>query len=303
LYVGIEVHFLRRSVLFTLCFVVACASAVRGAPTKSTNPFRIGRTLVIPHGGGDGLYPENTLYAYDRTMALGADVVDIDVFMTADNVLIAMHDGTLERTTNGTGRVSETKYRAIAKLDAGWNFSTNATNGTKGKYPFRNKNIRVPTIEAVLNRFPTALTTLDLKDQRVRIVEPVCRLLRKLNRSSNVYVGVDTNEQVLEFRKLCPEIRTSGTDEERTRMRAARNANDTSFVTNQLVSQPPFISQDGTKRITADFLAFSHSKDIAVLTWVIDDPSDIAELVNLGVDGIYTRRPDVMLKVMKDLKR
>jgi glycerophosphoryl diester phosphodiesterase len=285
----------------------AGAAVVRKATTNSTtkglnnsvarvNPFRIGRTLVIPHSGGDGLFPENTLYAYEKSQALGGDVIDLDVFMAAGNVLIAMHDGTLDRTTNGTGRVSQTTYEAIAKLDAGWNFKKN------GKFPFRNKGLRVPTIESVLKHFPNTPATLDLKDQRVQVVAPVCSLLRKLKRTSDVYVGVDTVEQVLAFRSQCPEVSTSGTDAERRAMRAARDTNDLSFTTRQLVGQPRYISDDGTKRITAEYLAFSHAKGIAVLTWVVDDPKHMAELINLGVDGIYTRRPDVLVRVLKDLK-
>lgn len=261
------------------------------------NPFRVGRTLVIPHGGGDGLFPENTMYAYEKSQVLGGDVIDLDVFMAAGNVLIAMHDDTLERTTNGTGRVSQTAYPAIAKLDAGWNFKKN------GKFPFRNQGLRVPTIESVLKHFPHTPATLDLKDLRVEVVGPICSLLRKLKRTSDVYVGVDTVEQVMAFRSKCPEVSTSGTDAERRAMRAARDTNDLTFTTKQLVGQPRYVGDDGTKRITTEYLAFSHAKGIAVLTWVVDDPKDMAELIKLGVDGIYTRRPDLLVRVLKDLKR
>ena len=84
-------------------------------------------------------------------------------------------------------------------------------------------------------------------------------------------------------------------------MRGARDGNDTSFVTNQLVSQPSFIGSDGTARITPGYLAFSHSIDIAVLTWVVDDPSDMRHLIEMGIDGIYTRRPDVMVGVLESM--
>jgi glycerophosphoryl diester phosphodiesterase len=275
----------------------AAGNQTVNAVVPRVNPFRVGRTLVIPHGGGDGLFPENTLYAYEKSQALGGDVIDIDVFMAANQVLIAMHDDTLDRTTNGTGRVSQTTYDVISKLDAGWHFKKN------GKFPYRGKGITVPTIEAVLKRFPKTPATLDLKDLRVGVVVPVCTLLRKLKRTADVYVGVDTAEQVMAFRAACPEVSTSGTDAERRAMRAARDANDATFVTKQLVGQPRYRSGDGSKRITAEYLSFSHAKGIAVLTWVVDDPKDMVELVKLGVDGIYTRRPDVLVKVLKDLKR
>ncbi len=237
-------------------------------------------------------YPENTMVAWRNSMAAGGDVVDIDVFMTADGVLIAFHDGTLERTTNGKGSVDRQKYADIAKLDAGYRFQR------KGKFPYRGKNVRVPTVESVLRAFPKRLATLDLKDQRTEVVVPACQLLRKLDRT-DVYVGVDTTEQVESFRKNCPEVHTSGTDEERRMARAARDSGDKSFVSKQLVSQPSYIGQDGNKRITAEFLAFAHEHNTAVLTWVVDDPVDMEELIDLGIDGIYTRRPDLMIKILR----
>jgi len=263
---------------------------------SATNPFRIGRPLVIPHGGGDGLFPEDTLYAYDHSMAMGGDVVDADVSLSSDGIPIAFHDDTLERTTNGTGNVADKTYAELATLDAGFNFS-----GTGVGHPFRGKGITIPTIEAILTRFPHRLVTLDLKDLRTASVAPLCTLLRSLNRASDVYIGVDTAEQVDLFRQLCPEVRTSGTDAERQAMRTARASSDTSFITHQLVSQPSYIGADGTKRITAEFLAFSHRYDIAVLTWVVDDPNDMRTLIEMGIDGIYTRRPDVMAKLLKSM--
>jgi glycerophosphoryl diester phosphodiesterase len=265
------------------------------AAASTSNPFRIGRPLVIPHGGGDALFPENTIYAYEHSMAIGGDVVDADVQLTADGIPIAFHDTTLERTTNGTGNVSDKTYAELAGLDAGWGFVRDE------EHPFRDKGITIPTIASVLEQFPDTLTTLDLKDLRTAAVEPLCTLLRKLNRTRDVYIGVDTNEQVMLFRQLCPEVRTSGTDTERRAMRAAREANDASFVTHQLVSQPGAVADDGTRRITAEYLAYAHSKNIAVLPWVVDDPADLTDLITIGVDGIYTRRPDVMVKLLEDM--
>ncbi len=228
-------------------------------------------------------------------MAMGGDVVDADVQLTADGIPIAFHDKTLERTTNGTGNVGTKTYAELAGFDAGWNFTRD------GSTPFRGQGLTIPTIESILERFPETLVTLDLKDQRTTAVGPLCALLQKLNRTYDVYIGVDTAEQVLLFRQLCPEVRTSGTDAERQAMRAARAADDASFVTHQLVSQPGYIANDGTKRITTEFLAYSHSKDIAVLTWIVDDPDDMTDLITKGIDGIYTRRPDLMIELLQEM--
>jgi glycerophosphoryl diester phosphodiesterase len=280
-------------VAFATCLTLVPTSSPAEAIESPTNRFLTGRTLVIPHGGGDGLFPENTLLAYERSVALGGEVIDLDAQLTGDGELIAFHDPSLDRTTNGTGLVRDRTYAQIQQLDAGYRFTR------KGKFPFRGKGITVPKLSAVLNRFPKMLATLDLKDQRISVVQPVCELVISLRRIDSIYVGVDTDEQVQEFRRLCPQLHTSGTSAERQEMRAARESGDTSFTTRQLVSQPRYQADDGTKRVTAQTLAFSHALNVAVLTWVIDDPKVMRTLVELGVDGIYTRRPDLLVGVIR----
>lgn len=284
--------------LLAASMIAACStSAPRVTATtvvvQPGNPFRTGRTLVIPHGGGDGLFPENTLYAYERSMALGADVVDIDVSLSADDIPVAFHDATLKRTTNASGPVDDRTAAELATLDAGWGFERD------GGHPFRSKGIGVPTVEQILRRFPTTPVTLDMKDESVDAVGPVCALLRSLDRTHDVYVGTDGGTQVAAFRATCPEVATSGTDDERRAARAARDAGDATFVTRQKVSQPSYRNGDGTLRVTKESLAFSHSKGIAVLTWLVDDPNDMAALIELGVDGIYTSRPDILVKLLR----
>lgn len=264
------------------------------AATASINPFRIGRTLVIPHGGGDGQFPEDTIYAYDHSLAQGGDVVDVDVRLAGDSVPMAIHDATVDRTTDGAGSVADLTSAELGRLDAGWGFQLD------GAHPFRGVGIHVPTLEAVLRRFADRLTTIDLKDERVKAVDPLCALLRRLGRTIDVYIGVETDEQVARFRSSCPEVHTSGTSAERRASRAARESNDLTFVSRQLVGQPTFIGDDGKPRVTETTLAFAHRNDTAVLTYVVDDPKDMATLIDLGVDGIYTRHPDVLAKLVRE---
>ena len=287
-----------------LTTLAACSSdGVAPAATRATipvsadgtlaNPFRVGRPLVIPHAGGDALFPENTLYAFEQSQALGGDVIDIDVWVSADGVPVAMHDSTVDRTTDGTGAVGDLTAQQLSKLDAAYDFTSD------GGHPYRGTGIGVPTVEQILRRFPDRLATLDMKDQRTGSAEPVCALLQSLKRSSRTYVGVDTNDQVVAFRQNCPEIYTSGTSEERQASRTARETNDLTFRSNQLVSQPGFIGSDGARRVTATTLEFSHRNGTAVLTWIVDEPAMMSELIDMGIDGIYTRRPDLLLTVLR----
>jgi len=263
-----------------------------GAPV---NLFRTGRTLVIPHGGGDGLYPENTLFAYEQSQELGGDVIDIDVRVAADGVLVAFHDSTLDRTTNGTGSVDALTSVELGQLDAGFHFEVD------GAFPFRGQGIGVPTVEEIMRAFPDTLTTIDLKNAGATPVQPVCDLLQELGRTDDVYVGVETNAQPELFRAACPEIFTSGTSAERQQRRAAQAAGRSSSPVAQLVSQPGYRGSDGQPRIDAEYIEFAQASNSAVFTWVIDDRETLTELIEMGIDGIYTRRPDIMLDVLDEL--
>jgi glycerophosphoryl diester phosphodiesterase len=262
-----------------------------GATTSATNPFRTGRTLVIPHGGGDGIYPENTMYAYERTMASGADVVDIDLRLTSDGVLVAIHDPTVTRTTGAQGVVAEMTYAQLRTLDAGWAFA----KGTK--HPFRGKGITIPTVESIVARFPSALLSFDLKDESIAMNAPVCALLKKYGRRSDVFVGSNNDRQILEFRRTCAGVRTSATMVDVYASRDARSKPDAVWVPEATVDQPPY-RIDGRTLVDAASLSWAHSHGVAILTWVVNDPKDMKRLVKIGVDGIYTSYPDRLLKVL-----
>ena len=219
----------RRATVF---IAVACATAICAAqqPTLAArsspdpkNPWRVGRTLVIPHGGGDGLYPEDTMYAYEHTMAMGADVVDVDVQLSADNIPVVIHDGSVTRTTGGRGDVHAMTVAGLQQLDAGYSFTLN------GLHPFRGKGLQIPTLEQVLERFPNVLLSIDLKDERNDIIDPMCTLLRRYHRTRDAFVGSNADNVILTFRKRCPEVRTSAVMPDVYAARNAQASNDASF--------------------------------------------------------------------------
>lgn len=271
-------------------------SAVSAAPAilDGSNPFRTGRTLVIPHGGGDGLFPENTLLAFERTMAMGADVVDADLRISGDGVVIAFHDSTVARITGATGNVNEMSFAELEQLDAGWGF---ATADAPDDHPFRDIGVTIPTLESILDRFPTTLLSLDLKDESLSMVEPVCELLRSHSRLNDVFVGSNSDPQILKFRSACPDVRTSAIMGDVYASRAARANGDTAFVPAVTVDQPPF-RIDGHELVDAESLAWAHDHGVAILTWVVNDEDDMRLLIALRVDGIYTSYPDRLLRLL-----
>ena len=265
-------------------------------PNDGSNPFRTGRTLVIPHGGGDGLFPEDTLLAFERTIAMGADVVDVDLRISQDGVVVAFHDITVDRVTGASGAISAMTFEQLSKLDAGWSF-TLPDGDSADAHPFRGKGVTIPTFESILQKFPTTLLSVDLKDESVDMVQPVCELLRQHQRSNDVFVGSNSDNQILEFRRKCPDVRTSAIMGDVYAARDARAGNDPNFVPAVTVDQPPF-RIDGRQLVDEASLEWAHQHGIAILTWVVNDVDDMKLLVDLGVDGIYTSYPDRLLKIL-----
>ena len=270
----------------------AGAAKPPASAAPSANPFRIGRTLVIPHGGGDGQYPEDTMLAYEKTMAAGADVVDVDLQLSKDGVVVVIHDGTTKRTTGTVGTISEMTVAELQKLDAGWSF------GSATSHPFRGKNVRIPTFAEVLKKFPKALLSIDLKNESMAMITPLCNLLRAYGRRSDAFVGSNSDAQILAFRRECPDVRTSATMVDVRASQAARLTDSKTFVPDVVVDQPPYRIGDRVL-VDKESLGFAHAHGIAILTWVVNDPADMKRLLDLGVDGIYTSYPDRLLALTR----
>lgn len=108
---------------------------------------------VIGHRGASAEAPENTLPSFLRAIAQGADAIELDVHVTADDVPVVMHDPTVTRTTSGEGAITGMSWRRIRELDAGARFTTDGG----ATYPYREQGIRVPSVEDVLDAIPADL--------------------------------------------------------------------------------------------------------------------------------------------------
>jgi glycerophosphoryl diester phosphodiesterase len=280
--------------LMVVMTVSACSG--RGPTATACPPSRFADTkpLVIAHAGGEGLGPANTLAAMRLSMAAGADVNDADVHITSDGVLVAIHDDTVDATTDGHGTVGDMTFAELEKLDAGWQFP-----GPNNDYPFRGKGVKIPTIEEVMTAFPNTLTSLEFKVHG-DAPKAMCTLLRRLKKTKNVYMSSKTDDMIEEFNTLCPEVVSTVTDAMVPTMQAARK-NGTPFCSTVPIGQPPFTTGDRT-RMTAATVAWSHNHGLATYTWTVDDPADIEYLTSIGVDAIYTRRPDIARKIVDQLK-
>jgi glycerophosphoryl diester phosphodiesterase len=253
-----------------------------------------GRPLVIAHRGGAGLWPENTLHAFEHAAALGVDVIETDVRATADGELVVIHDETLERTTDGAGRVRQLTLAELKRLDAGYRWSPDGGRS----FPLRGRGLTVPTLREVFAALPEMRFNIEPKQAEPPINAPLCRLIREHGMASRVMVAAFRSNVLKQFRRECPEVATSaGTAEVAGFLALQRSALAGSYGPQMQALQVP--EWAGALRVlTGDFVADAHARNLRVHAWTVNDEDDMRRLIALGVDGVMTDYPDRLLKVL-----
>ncbi len=254
---------------------------------------------VFAHRGGAGLWPENTLFAFQKAWDLGVDVLEMDVHITRDGQVVVIHDSTVDRTTNGTGAVRDLTLAEIQALDAGYRFTPD-----DGKtYPYRGKGIRIPTLEEVFDAFPDARFNIEVKPNDPAAAVIVAKVIKAKGVQDRVIVGSFHHEVVQALRRELPHVATFASRQEIMSFwifqtlrlpRAWRPVPDTLQV-------PVTYRLSGRKVtvLTPRFVRSAHSLGVRVDVWTINDPDEMARLLDMGVDGIMTDYPDKLLELMK----
>jgi glycerophosphoryl diester phosphodiesterase len=313
------------TVLSLLTLAVAAPAA--GA---ATNPWLEKRPLNIAHQGGEDEFPSNTMYAFERSLKAGADMLELDVGVTKDGQVVVMHDTTLDRTTNGTGTIASHTLKQIEKLDGAYWFHAAddayrhdrkaksytwrgvATGKKRAPKGFAAADFRVPTLRAVLAAFPKTPINIEIKGrtkaEAVAEYEQNAEVLAKLLKASprrDVIVVSFKQEAVNRFHQLAPKIPLApGIGGTADWLLGGKSPGD-NVVAFQL---PITYDLNGTvlNITTADNVTHAHKDGYAWHTWLSDDgesPATWTKLIDWCVDGVMTARPVAFEKVLKAHKR
>ncbi|MGJ8670002.1 MAG: glycerophosphodiester phosphodiesterase family protein, partial [Oceanococcus sp.] len=200
-----------------------CSQPVAG------NPWLERRPINFSHRGGAVEFPENTLYSYKRSVEVGADVLEMDVYETADGELVVLHDVSIDRTTNGTGDVSSYTVDELKAFDAAHWFVPGVgtkTDADEAEYIWRGvatgekpapqgfdaNDFRIPTLAETLDAFPDVLINIELKpdpDSTGSYEGKVAELLIERQRSDDVIVASFIDPPALLFKAQAPCVSTS----------------------------------------------------------------------------------------------
>lgn len=250
--------------------------------------------LVIAHQGGDGVWPGETMFAYQNARDLGVDVLEMDIHITADKKLILMHDETVDRTTDGTGEIESMKLDELKKLDAAYDWSPDGGQ----TYPYRGKGLKVATLEEVFQAFPEMRMTIEVKRSARSMTKPFCDLIREYNMQDKVLVASFYDERLKEFRDECPGIATSSAKNETTVFVLLTKAFLGGFYSPKFFALQVPEESGGITVMTPGFVRAAHARNLAVEPWTINDEETMRKLIEWGVDGIITDRPDILIKVL-----
>ena len=269
------------------------------------------RVIAYAHQGGAWEAPSSTLFAIRRALDLGATGIELDVHATADRRLVVCHDGTVDRTTDGTGAIRDLTLDELRRLDNAFWFAPGAdvTPGLEaGAYPYRGRApadpaFTVATLEEVLellDDFPAVAVNLDIKET-APAAEPYEDLLASALRHhrgvDRVIVASFLDRATESFAGIAPGIATSaGTLATAEFVRAVRQGQEPPAMRHVALQVPE--SYQGVPVVDAAVVAAAHDCGVAVHVWTVNDAGAMAALVDLGVDGIITDVPSVLVPLL-----
>lgn len=219
--------------------------------------------MIMGHRGAAALEPENTLLSIGRAMEIGVDAVEIDVRLSKDKSVVVIHDATLDRTTNGTGPVGSYELNEIKGFDAG-------------------KGETVPTLQEVFDLIGNkVMLVVELKEEGTENF--VVELIEKNNLEENVYVISFWHELVRAAKSLNSRIKTG--------ILLVGCPVDPCVATHAsadaLVMRYNFVNRH--------FVEIAHEKGLKVFVWNIDEEYLLPAYADMGVDGIGTNDPRVLV--------
>ncbi|MFQ5890015.1 MAG: glycerophosphodiester phosphodiesterase family protein [Gemmatimonadota bacterium] len=231
---------------------------------------------MIAHRGAAAEAPENTMPAFALGLEQGADGLELDVRRTADGELVVIHDATLDRTTDGRGRVAELTFREVRGADAGTS-SVHGARATREPTP-------VPALHEVFERYPEVEITVDVKD--VAATADVVALIRDFGRLARTILYVEEGTRRRAFREYPGRRATSTRQAVRLagRRRWVRDPGDRSVP--EVIHTP--LRHGDLPIVTPEYVARAHDAGRTIQVWTINDPPEMSRLAGWEVDGIIT---------------
>jgi glycerophosphoryl diester phosphodiesterase len=223
---------------------------------------------VVGHRGAAGVEPENTIRGFRYALELGVDYVECDVHLTKDNQLIVMHDETVDRTTNGTGAIRNLTFAEIRSLDAG-------------------KGERVPTLTEVLEVVKDkAILLIELKGEGVE--ENAVQTVKEKQMDKQVIFTSFHLDRIRQVKNLASSLKVGAifgklpSDSCQQALRAGASGIGVHY-----------------RNLRQELVEEAHRHGLDVRAWNPDTVPEMQAMIDLGVDGVSSNRPDLLISLVR----
>lgn len=271
-------------------------------PTKKdTMPayFDHEQPLVIAHQGGEHLAPSSTLESFRNAVELGIDVIEFDIHMTKDEHLVAIHDPTVDRTTNGTGEVKNMTLTEVQSLDAGAYFQD-----LHGEYSFSEQGVYIPTVEEIFEEIPNMYWNIEIKDTNDpksyrTIAMKLWEIVQQFDLEDHVLFAAfdqDIIDIILEVTN--GNALVSGGRGEVTKFVILHKLFLNGLYRPKVNALQIPTEDSNINLMDRKLIRGAARKGMEIHYWTINDPETMQELIELGADGIITDRPDILLDLL-----
>jgi glycerophosphoryl diester phosphodiesterase len=261
------------------------------SPRRQSRDFAVlqgARPFAIAHRGSRILWPENTMVAFQGAVSLGYTWLETDLQVTADDVVVCLHDHTLDRTTPAGGPVSTRTFAELANIDAGHH------HGPDQGHPFRGVGAVIPSLEEVVTTFPDVRVVVDLKSDGTEA--PLARLVERLSLWDRLVVGSFSDARIRRFRALTGGRVATSTGPRATLLRWAASGARLRPPAAHALQVP--ITYGRMRVVTRRSVAAHRNAGSQVHVWTVNERSVMEQLIEWEVDGIITDRPDLLRTVM-----
>ncbi|MDJ0923689.1 MAG: glycerophosphodiester phosphodiesterase [Acidimicrobiia bacterium] len=246
--------------------------------------------IRFAHRGSRVLWPENTAESFQGAVDLGYQYIETDVRITRDGVVVVFHDATLERTTNGAGPVSQWNLEDLQHLDAAWWFDESAG------YPLRGTGVKIRSLDEVFSSWPEVRFNIDLKGPGMEWA--VADVIKRHRREETTLIASFVDRRIAKFRRI-------------TRGAVAVSSGPSAAAAMYAASR---LGRSVRRRVAAYQLPFDyksypidrklvdaiHRSGSHIHLWTVNEAADMHRLLDLGVDGIVSDRPDLLNEVMRE---
>ncbi|MBI3870084.1 MAG: glycerophosphodiester phosphodiesterase [Verrucomicrobia bacterium] len=296
-------HRLIRIALAAALLAVLAQVLPRFDAVPGDNPWRRtpgGSPLIIAHGGGQGLHPANTLPAFQCSATSGCDVIEFDLRLTKDLALVTLHDATVDRTSDGHGKVIDFTLAELKAMNFGHHFKD-----PDGANPYRDAPARIATLDEIFGQFPKLPMVIELKDRGAdgaKAAGALAGLITTHRMESRVIVASFDDATLNAFRRASHGRVLTSTALEETRRFVIMSRlflEPFAFPTGEALQIP--VEKYGYRMDFPELLRVSRRRNMAVHYWTVNDPAEMKRLIRLGADGLMTDRPDLMRQVISEM--